>query len=121
MTLTVAAALTAAALAGCGDDPVQSAQDTAQSAAQNAAGKAQQKAYEGATVAALAAIDPDLAADPRRTLIQAKAVCLAIENKTAAQAVSEARKRFGSGSVKVDDATAKRIIRALKKDLCPRL
>lgn len=120
VTVAVGAALAAVALAGCGEDgkdPIGAAQD----AAQNAAGKAQQKAYEAATVAALAAIDPDLAADPQRALMQAKAVCLAIENKNANQAAAQARKRFGSSSVKVDDATAKQILRVLKQDLCPRL
>lgn len=117
-TLTLAAALTALALAGCGDDnPVQSAQD----AAQNAANKAQQKAFEGATIAALAAIDPDLAKDPTRALIQAKAVCVAIENENAAKAAKVARQQFGTSSVKVNDATAKQIIKVLKKDLCPRI
>ena len=116
-TLALAAALTALMLAGCGDDdPVQSAKD----AANNAADKAQQKAYEGATIAALAAIDPDLAKDPSRALIQAKAVCVAIENENSTKAVKVARQQFGS-SVKVNDATAKQIIKVLKKDLCPRL
>ncbi len=117
-TLTLAATLTALALAGCGDDdPVSSAQDAVRGAGE----QVQQKAIETATVAALAAIDPDLAKDPQRALVQARAVCAAVENKTANQAAAEARKRFGSSSVKVDDATAKQIVRALKKDLCPRL
>lgn len=120
--LALASALTTFALAGCGDDnPIQSAQDAAQNAAQNAADKAQQKAIEGAAIAALAAIDPDLAANPSRALIQAKAVCLAIENETAAKAATVARQQFGSSSVKVNDATAKQIVKVLKKDLCPRL
>jgi hypothetical protein len=115
---TLAAALTALALAGCGDDnPVSTAQD----AARNAGDQVQQKAIEAATVAALAAIDPELAKDPTRALVQARAVCAAVENKTAAQAAAEARKRFGSSSVQVDHATAKEIVRVLKKDLCPRL
>ncbi len=122
ITLTLAAALTALALAGCGDDdPIGSAQDAAKNAAQGAADKAQQKAYEGATIAALAAIDPDLAKDPTRALVQAKALCAVIENQNSAKATAEARKRFGSSSVKVDDATAKQIIKVLKKDLCPRI
>jgi hypothetical protein len=117
-TLALTAALTALALAGCGDDdPVKSAQD----AANGAADKAQQKAYEGATIAALAAIDPDLAKNPSRALVQAKAVCYAIENENAARAATVARQQFGSSSVKVNDATAKQIIKVLKKDLCPRL
>ena len=116
--LTLAAVLTAFALAGCGDDnPVSTAQD----AARNAGDQVQQKAIEAATVAALAAIDPELAKDPKRALVQARAVCAAVENKTAAQAAAEARKRFGSDSVQVDHATAKQIVQALKKDLCPRL
>lgn len=120
-TLTLVAAL-AFALAGCGDDnPISSAQDAAQTAAQNAADKAQQKAYEGAAIAALAAINPELAKDPSRALIQAKAVCVAIENKNAAQAATVARQQFGTSSVKVNDATAKQIIKVLKKDLCPRI
>lgn len=114
----LAAALTALALTGCGDDdPVSAAQD----AARNAGDQVQQKAIEAATVAALAAIDPELAKDPKRALVQARAVCAAVENKTATQAVTEARKRFGSNSVRVDQATAKQIVRVLKKDLCPRL
>lgn len=123
-TRRIALVLTAAlfSLTACGDDdPITSAQDAAQNAAQNAADKAQQKAYEGATITALAAIDPDLAKDPQRALLQAKAVCAVLENKTAAQGATEARKRFGSNAVKVDDATAKQIVRVLKKNLCPRL
>lgn len=116
--LTLATALTVFTLAGCGDDnPVSDAQD----AARNAGDQVQQKAIEAATVAALAAIDPELAKDPKRALVQARAVCAAVENKTAAQAATEARKRFGSTSVRVDNATAKEIVRVLKKDLCPRL
>ena len=116
--LTLDAARTALALAGCGDDdPVSDVQD----AARNAGDQVQQKAIEAATVAALAAIDPELAKDPKRTLVQARAVCAAVENKTAAQATTEARKRFGSNSVQVDRATAKEIVQVLKKDLCPRL
>ncbi len=118
-TRTLGAALAVLALAACGEDnnPIQNAQD----AARNAADQAQQKAYEGATIAALAAIDPELAQDPTRALVQAKAVCAVIENKPAAQGVAEARKRFGTSSVQVDDATAKQIVKVLKKDLCPRL
>jgi hypothetical protein len=119
-TRRFALVLTAAVfgLAACGDDnPISSAQDAARDAGQ----QAQQKVYEAAAVAALAAIDPDLAKDPKRALVQAKAVCVAIENKNATQAVSEARQRFGTGSVKVNDATAKEIVRVLKKDVCPRL
>src|SRR5689334_11180265 len=92
-TLVLAATL---ALAGCGDDPVGSAQDAAQNAAQNAGDKAQQKAYEAVTIAALAAIDKDLAANPTNALVQAKAVCLVIENKNANQAAAEAKKRFNT-------------------------
>jgi hypothetical protein len=120
-TRAAAAALLALALAGCGDDPVQSAQDKAQSAARNAGDKAQQKAYEAVTIAALAAIDRDLAANPQNALVQAKAVCHIIETKSANQAVTEARKRFSTSSVKVNDATAKQIVKVLKKDLCPKL
>lgn len=116
--VTLAAALTALTLSACGDDdPVSAAQD----AARNAGDQVQQKAIEAATVAALAAIDPELAKDPKRALVQARAVCAAVENKTAAQAAAEARKRFGSQSVQVDAATAKEIVRVLRKDLCPRL
>lgn len=116
MTLTLA--LTAALLAGCGDDdPISAAGDAARSAGD----QVQQKAIEAATVAALAAVDPELAKDPKRALVQARAVCAAVENKSAAQAVAEARKRFGSSAVRVDQATAKEIVRVLRKDLCPRL
>ncbi|WP_019875393.1 hypothetical protein [Sporichthya polymorpha] len=113
----IAAAL--CVLPGCGDDddPISRAQD----AARNAGAQAQQKAVEAVAVAALAAIDPDLARDPGRALVQARAVCAAIENQTANQAAAEARKRFSTGSVKVDEATAKDIVRTLRKDLCPRL
>lgn len=114
----LAAASAAWALAACGeDDPIGAAQD----AARNAGEQVERKAYETATVAALAAIDPDLAADPSRALIQAKAACAVIENENTAKATTEVRKRFGTSSVRVNDATAKQIIRVLKKDLCPRL
>ena len=120
-TQIAAAALILAALAGCNDDKVQSAQDKAQSAAQNAGDKAQQKAYEAVTIAALAAIDRDLASNPTDALVQAKAVCYVIENKNANQATAEAKKRFNNKDVKVNDAMAKQIVKVLKKDLCPKL
>ncbi len=119
-TRRCAVLLTAAlfALTACGDDnPISQAEDKAR----QAGAQAQQKAIEAVAVAALAAIHPDLAKDPARALVSARAVCAAIENQTASQAAAEARKRFGTGSAKVDDATAKDIVRVLKKDLCPRL
>lgn len=117
--LALAAALSALTLAGCGEDnnPIAAAED----AARDAGAQVQEKAIEAATVAALAAIDPELAKDPQRALAQARAVCVAVEDKTTSQAVAEARKRFDSSSVNVDDATAKEIVRVLRKDLCPRL
>lgn len=117
----LAAALLALALAGCNDDSVQSAQDKAQHAAQNAGDQAQQKAYEGVTIAALAAINHNLTANPQNALVQAKAVCLVLKNQNAHQAAVEARKRFSTSSVKVNDAMAKQIVQVLKKDLCPKL
>jgi hypothetical protein len=119
--LPLAAALLALALTGCKDDSVQSAQDAAKGAAQNAGNQAQQKAYEGVTIAALAAINHNLTSNPQNALVQAKAVCLVLENKNANQAAVEARKRFSTRSVKVNDAMAKQIVRVLKKDLCPKL
>jgi len=119
--LLLAAAVAGAALAGCNDDKVQSAQDKAQNAAQNAGDKAQQKAYEAVTIAALAAINRNLTSNPQDALVEAKAVCYVIENKSANQAVTETRKRFTTSSVKVDDAMAKQIVKVLKKDLCPKL
>jgi hypothetical protein len=119
--LPLAAALLALALTGCKDDSVQSAQDAAKGAAQNAGTQAQQKAYEGVTIAALAAINHNLTSNPQNALVQAKAVCLVLENKNANQAAVEARKRFSTRSVKVNDAMAKQIVRVLKKDLCPKL
>jgi len=119
--LPLAAALLALALTGCKDDSVQSAQDAAKGAAQNAGNQAQQKAYEGVTIAALAAINHNLTSNPQNALVQAKAVCLVLENKNANQAAVEARKRFSTSSVKVNDAMAKQIVRVLKKDLCPKL
>ena len=119
--LPLAAALLALTLAGCNDDSVQSAQDAAKGAAQDAGNQAQQKAYEAATIAALAAINHNLTSNPQNALVQAKAVCLVLENKNANQAAVEARKRFSTSSVKVNDAMAKQIVRVLKKDLCPKL
>jgi hypothetical protein len=113
--------ITALALTGCGDDKVQSAQDKAQDAAQNAGDKAQQKAYEAVTIAALAAIDRNLAANPTNALVEAKAMCAVIKNKNANQATAEAKKRFTTTKVKVNDAMAKQIVTVLKKDLCPKL
>jgi hypothetical protein len=109
------------ALTGCGDDKVKSAQDAAQNAAQNAGDKAQQKAYEAVTIAALAAIDRNLAANPTNALVEAKAMCAVIKNKNANQAAAEAKKRFTTNKVKVNDAMAKQIVTVLKKDLCPKL
>ncbi|GAA0615632.1 hypothetical protein GCM10009547_16970 [Sporichthya brevicatena] len=119
-TRRCAVLLTAAlfALTACGDDdPISQAQDKARQAGT----QAQQKAVEAFAVAALAAIDPELAKDPARALVSARAVCAAIENENATKAATEARKRFSTGSVKVDEATAKSIVRTLQKDLCPRL
>ena len=115
------AALTTLTLAGCNDDKVQSAQDKAQNAAGQAQQKAQEKAYEGLTIAALAAIDRNLASNPSNALIQAKAVCYVLKNKNANQAATEAQKRFTTKSVKVNQAMAKQIVKVLKDDLCPKL
>ncbi|WP_019875394.1 hypothetical protein [Sporichthya polymorpha] len=127
--LTLAAALTAFALAGCGDDePEKSAQEIAREQSE----QLQQESIERATVDALfgalctirftcGGINEDLAADPKQATEDARAVCVQINRKDEEAAKAEVRKRFSNENFKAEGQVAEDAVRILRLKICPLL